>query len=267
MLSPSLETRLQFREFLTGHYLGVIDDLFSGAGLKPGEVDPQRNISGDRRYRVESYYANVDWRSAQDVAKVLRAYQGALRRATDTEREGLVAALEQDGFVVENGRILTGAPLSLGDLADKLDDPELLRRYEQRMLKSVAGEPELAIGTAKELVEAVSRLLLDEAGVSVDSAWSAERTFKEAAATLDLTVDDVPDDRAGADSIRKALRGLHQVVVGVAELRNRYGTGHGRQKRASGLTARHAELAVGASITLTRFMLNTRQERAAQRTR
>jgi len=37
---------------------------------------------------------------------------------------------------------------------------------------------------------------------------------------------------------------------GLAELRNNYGTGHGRASGATGLTARHAKLAAGAASQL-----------------
>ena len=53
-------------------------------------------------------------------------------------------------------------------------------------------DPALAIGSGKELVEAVCKLL-DDPGIQPDSAWAAEQLFKQALQTLDLSVDDVPD--------------------------------------------------------------------------
>jgi hypothetical protein len=67
-----------------------------------------------------------------------------------------------------------------------------------------------------------------------------------------------------ADSIRKVLRGMHQAVIGTAELRNRFGTGHGRHRRSSGLGPRHARLVASAALGLTRFLLETRAERRAR---
>ncbi|MEZ0131533.1 abortive infection family protein [Flavobacterium sp. LBUM151] len=40
-------------------------------------------------------------------------------------------------------------------------------------------------------------------------------------------------------------------------MRNLYGTGHGKEKKRSGLSERHARLAVGAGITLCTFLLET----------
>ena len=105
------------------------------------------------------------------------------------------------------------------------------------------------------------KLLLADAGRDADPNWSVAKLFKEAAGTLDLTIDGVNDGRAGAESIRKVLRALAQTVVGTAELRNRYGTGHGRARRPSGLGPRHARLVASSAIALSRFMLDTRAER------
>ncbi len=121
-------------------------------------------------------------------------------------------------------------------------------------------DPALAIGSGKELVEAVCKLLLDDAGIQPDSAWTAEQLFKQAPQTLDLSVDDVPDPKAGAESIKKVLWGMHQAVVGTAELRNRFGTGHGRHRR-SALGPPHPRLVAAAALGLARFLLDTRAEK------
>ncbi|MBA2331472.1 MAG: abortive infection family protein [Actinobacteria bacterium] len=125
-------------------------------------------------------------------------------------------------------------------------------------------DPELAIGSSKELVEAVCALLLGDAGVAQDKKWTAEQLFKEALKTLDLSIDAVSDTKAGADSIRKVLRGMHQAVIGTAELRNRFGTGHGRHRRSSGLGSRHARLVASAALGLSRFLLDTSAEKRAR---
>ena len=48
------------------------------------------------------------------------------------------------------------------------------------------------------------------------------------------------------------------------ELRNLYGTGHGRDGRFIGLKPRHAKLAVGAAATLGTFLLETHLERTLE---
>jgi hypothetical protein len=78
--------------------------------------------------------------------------------------------------------------------------------------------------------------------------------------SLDLSIEDLAEAKKGADSIRKVLAGLGQIVSGTAELRNLYGTGHGRL-RTGGIQPRHARLVVGAADTFVRFLLDTLEVR------
>jgi len=57
---------------------------------------------------------------------------------------------------------------------------------------------------------------------------------------------------------------LGQVFIKLSELRNLYGTEHGREKVKRGLNERHARLAVGAGITLSTFLLETFELRRAK---
>ena len=69
----------------------------------------------------------------------------------------------------------------------------------------------------------------------------------------------VPNTARGVDVIKRLLSNLSTVGHGLAELRGLYGTGHGQHGSASGLTARHARLAVGAASTLAVFLFETHE--------
>jgi hypothetical protein len=62
-------------------------------------------------------------------------------------------------------------------------------------------------GSSKELVQAVCKLLLADAGIEPNSRWTAEQLFKQALKTLDLSIADVADAKAGAESIKKVYAG------------------------------------------------------------
>ena len=66
----------------------------------------------------------------------------------------------------------------------------------------------------------------------------------------------------GTETIQRLLSNLGAVAQGLSELRNLYGTGHGKHGKAKGLFARHARLAVGAAATLATFLLETHEDRA-----
>ena len=50
-----------------------------------------------------------------------------------------------------------------------------------------------------------------------------------------------------AETIKRLLSNLATITQGIAELRNKYGTGHGKVAKTKGLSPRHAKLAVGAA--------------------
>ena len=59
-------------------------------------------------------------------------------------------------------------------------------------------------------------------------------------------------------------KNLGTIGNGLVELRGLYGTGHGKHGTATGLSARHAKLAVGAASTLTVFLFATHTETKAR---
>jgi hypothetical protein len=76
---------------------------------------------------------------------------------------------------------------------------------------------------------------------------------------LQLTPDDIPGQAKAADTIKRLLSNLATITQGIAELRNQYGTGHGKSSKSKGLTSRHAKLAVGSASTLAVFLSETHQ--------
>ncbi len=199
-------------------------------------------------------------------------------RQNEQEGQQLVqfynSLLEPTGFeVVERTRIagrpvfaarlrVTGVPPSV-HMAKKESqfDVAYLSQQITRLEASILHDPDLAIGTAKELVETCCRTILAERGVSIsdnlDLAQLVKATYKE----LKLTRDDIPDTAKAVDSIRRLLSNLATVTQGLAELRNSYGTGHGKLASTKGLQPRHAKLAAGAATTLAIFLFETHQDR------
>ena len=65
---------------------------------------------------------------------------------------------------------------------------------------------------------------------------------------------DIPNEIKGAACIKAVLGNLKAIAQGITELRNLYGSGHGKSSSFTGLEPRHASLAVGSSVTLVRFL-------------
>ncbi len=274
----SKKTRLEFREYFVGTTLRIISDEFDAADVPfDGEYVPPE--TGERRSLVEQYYHAVDFTSWRDVQKVLRVFENVLVEldekvnnpsfgSTDEYSKKklsiLLRCLERDGFVFSGGHLTAVAhnPTveELSQTATGLDS-KVLRQQIDRIRTSIDEDPDLAIGTAKELVETTCKTILADYSITADDGWDVTRLVKEARAVLKLVPEDIPDSSKGAEAIKRLLSNLGQVSQGIAELRNLYGTGHGKDGAFRGLSPRHARLAVGAATTLATFLFETHESR------
>lgn len=142
-------------------------------------------------------------------------------------------------------------------------DTSYVLRQITRMEAAVENDPSLAIGTAKELVETVCKTILKERSIKLTGNKNLPKLVKATAKELKLTPSDIADDAKASDSIKRLLSNLATITNGVAELRNSYGTGHGKEAKSRGLTSRHAKLAVGSASTLAIFLVETHNEQSA----
>lgn len=196
---------------------------------------------------------------------------------TEAEKIGQLynSYLKNDGFqLVEKTRI-SGKPVFIGRFVGVVGAPGVAAAREAlsgadatyvaqqitRMEASVMNDPDLAIGTAKELVETCCKTILQERKVNIPKNVDLPQLMKLVIKELRLTPDDIPEQAKAAETIKRLLSNLATITQGIAELRNQYGTGHGKQASSKGLTARHAKLAVGAASTLAVFLIETHQFR------
>jgi len=126
---------------------------------------------------------------------------------------------------------------------------------------AIENSPELAIGTAKELIETICHTILTERQVEIDKNWDLLQLLKQTTKRLNLTPEGIPEEVKASKTIKSILGSLTTVVQGIGELRNQYGSGHGKKASFKGLTSSHAKLAVGAYSTLAIFLLETNKDR------
>lgn len=143
---------------------------------------------------------------------------------------------------------------------ERIDDPGVLEDHLRRIDEGVERDPAAAIGAAKELVESVCKVILDDYEVEHDRKDDCLSLYKKVAAKLELNAESVPDSRKGSQAAQKALRSLVSTVQSLAELRNELGLGHGRSRRSPAVT-RHARLAATAARGVAEFLLETWHER------
>jgi hypothetical protein len=179
--------------------------------------------------------------------------------------------LRNDGFELAEKTRISGKPVYVGrfqgaptipalsSAKEVLSGADLVYVAQQitRMEAAVANDPGLAIGTAKELLETCCKTILSERGVVPEKTDDLPQLVKRTVKELRLTPADIPDSAKAAETIRILLSNLATITNGIAELRNKYGTGHGKEASAKGLGPRHAKLAVGAASTLAVFLAET----------
>jgi hypothetical protein len=139
-------------------------------------------------------------------------------------------------------------------------DSDYVMQQITRMEASVFDDPALAIGTAKELIETCCRTVLQERGKEPDDKWDLSQLVKYTSRELKLIPENIPDEAKSAETVRRVLGNLASITQGIGELRNAYGTGHGKGAKHRGLSPRHARLAVGAASTLAIFLVQTHRE-------
>ena len=132
----------------------------------------------------------------------------------------------------------------------------------RRIENSIDSDPDLAIGTSKELVESCCKTILTERSVQFeDKSDDLPKLVKLTLKELNLMPESIQDSAKGSDIIKRILSNLSSVLQGIGELRNKYGTGHGKEGSAKGLSPRHARLVAGATATIVHFIFETHKER------
>lgn len=133
-------------------------------------------------------------------------------------------------------------------------DTNYMNQQIKAMLDAQESHPSDAIGKAKELIESCCRTILIEKEIEINKNWSIDDLTKKVFEQIHIMPKNVSDSLPEADVLRQLYGNLRAMVKHIAEVRNIYGTGHGRDVSFEGLEARHARLIVGMSTTLVNFL-------------
>ena len=118
-------------------------------------------------------------------------------------------------------------------------------------------DPEGAITSARTLLEAVIKHVLEECNEEYDDKAELPRLYRVAAKALNLA-----PDQHSEEPIKAILGGTMTVVNGLGTLRNRLSDAHGRGgRRPVKPSSRHANLAVNAAGAMALFLVETLAER------
>jgi hypothetical protein len=225
-------------------------------------IDKERMISGHPRLLRSLHWGDPDYASCVMNMVPLLLGSGDLGGSdranirTFAEFRGLEAWLKKNDPDLHDELYGGGdlVPLTEVEEAGGALDIMDLSRHAARIRNGIVSDPAQAIGSAKELLETVLKSVLEDPS----SLNEMPGLLKRACQKLGLDVASVKPDDPGAVVIRRILGNLGQVVMGVAQVRNVYGTGHGRLNTKE-LEIAHARFVVNSAVAAATFFLEVWQ--------
>lgn len=222
----------------------------------------------DPRFRLQS---GTDGMLLRFLAEMLHPAVRTNANETGVLLVGFNEALRPDGYELYEKSNVSGRPLfgwrslqgfhgsALGHLLQNrpaVTDPAVLQEHLDRIKRGIENDPAAAVGSCKELVETLCKLILDYSNVEYTRNDDLPRLYKKVAVLLAINAEAVEGNVKGSEASHLVLRALTTSVQGIAELRNQLGLGHGRATRSS-LQPRHGRLALNSTVTITEFLLDT----------
>ena len=136
-------------------------------------------------------------------------------------------------------------------------DTDYVRTQVGLMTDLIHTAPHSAIGKAKEMLEICCKTILDEQCITYSTELDLIQLMRLACESVNLSPKKIPENVSGRDIAGRILGNLSNFAQGMAELRNLYGDGHGKNKNFKPLPPRYANLAVGASVAAVNFIWET----------
>ena len=191
-----------------------------------------RNAAGDIwQHRINNYDWEDDWLfydsrfglmdgDDETFLRLLCETIHPVVRPDVTEAERICqlynSYLKNDGYEIAEKTRISGKPVYIGRYIGIVKGPGLVAAREAlsgtdagyvtqqitRMEAAVNQDPELAIGTAKELVETCCKTILIERGVSFSKNDDLPKLVKTTVWQLELTPHDIPDRAKAGETIK-----------------------------------------------------------------
>lgn len=250
-------TRNHFLLILPNVEIKYIRNAFESEGFVPDFTAGTEGL-GERKALGKQLLAAIDWTDHDAVRRAITAFEQVLLYVDRNlgQRFTFMDEMAKQGydFDADSGEFTSRAHGF--EMLDAMQIPDL-KRYLERIRTSIDKDPALAIGSAKEVSEAVAKTVLVAQAVEISSAEKFPALIRKVNDSLGLAAGP-KKGLDGTETIVKTLGALTTLVLSIAELRNTAGTGHGAAgPNPGGLTARHARLAVNAAAAWCEFVVET----------
>ena len=245
-----------FRDWASGIVLRDIERIWQAEGFAPGAAAP---VGGQRQSLWAEYEASVNWSDADHIRRVLRVYESVIMEFPPEDLSRFTKVMNLDGWAIDqNHRIVATDGGQLSDLSglDKVRGAEGIHEAFRRVSHLMDVDSAGTVGAVKELIESTAKTVLEALHIEVPPTEDMPWLIKQTQVALGLAASSLRQDVDASTPVKKILGGLSSVVIGIVELRNTEGSGHGRS-RGTRLTSRHARLAVNAARAWCEIVLDT----------
>ena len=202
------------------------------------------------------------------VIKLLKAllerYDSYLRY--DIDEETKVKEYKSNGVLKKTcEEILKRAELyplteTIENLKDVFSD-DYMEKQIDLMQRMQTESPADAIGKAKEFIESCCKRILSERDVTYDEKHiNFESLISLTLKETKLSNRTIDKNVAEVEEIQRLLGALGQIVKCVNNLRNTYGTGHGKGPNFCSLSSRHAKLVVISAVAFVVYIWERHKE-------
>jgi hypothetical protein len=234
---------------------------------------PDEPPVGSKAVKSKTWLRQANSAGLDTVAMTGRLIEGIMDRVPTPDdiflrgprpKDLLEKQMKADGFVYSRGGRLMKANANLvsqsAEAAIKNRDLAGVQNEFERITENVDKDPAAAATASCALLESMFKMYIADEGLTAPADESLLPLWKVVRTHLKLNAADVEDE-----NLRKILSGVSSIVDGIAGLRTRKGSAHGRDTRKSyRIEARHARLASHAAFTLATFFLETVEKRLTQ---
>ncbi len=137
---------------------------------------------------------------------------------------------------------------------------EYVNNKVELIQKSLIENSELAIGNAKELIETICTSILKTKSIEMDRSWPLSKLFKTTVSSLNFSQKELSNSDEFEKSLKQMLNGLSSIIQSISEIRNNFGTGHGKSPEFKQIDYKYAKLIVGIVTEISVFLLAIENE-------
>ncbi len=135
-------------------------------------------------------------------------------------------------------------------------DYEYVHKKIDLMNAAVSQDTDVAIGTGKDLLETICKSILKQRDIKYDKSWTLPQLLKNTISNMDIKPKGIENPEVAERSVKQILGGINSIIQGMTELRNSYGSGHGKDNDFQGLDPSYARLFTGMVADTALFFLN-----------